>query len=126
MTAGIATLRALTEELYGELDQLAGALVEGLGHVFTRYRVKHQFARAGSLFGFFFTDVPVVDLATAKTSDVSLYARFFHAMLARGVYFAPSQFESAFVSAAHTAEAVRTTISAAEGAMDALMVESAG
>ncbi|MGH7682719.1 MAG: glutamate-1-semialdehyde 2,1-aminomutase [Vulcanimicrobiaceae bacterium] len=126
MTAGIATLRALTDALYAEIDGLTASLVEGLGNVFTRYRVKHQFARAGSLFGFFFTDVPVVDLTTAKTSDVSLYARFFHAMLARGVYFAPSQFESAFVSGAHTAEQVRATVSAAEGALDELMVESAG
>ena len=126
MTAGIATLRALTDELYGELDRLTASLVEGLGNVFARYRIKHQFARAGSLFGFFFTDVPVVDLTTAKTSDVSLYARFFHAMLARGVYFAPSQFESAFLSAAHTAEHVRATVAAAEAAMDDLMVESAG
>ena len=126
MTAGIATLRALTDELYDELDRLTASLVEGLGNVFARYRIKHQFARAGSLFGFFFTDVPVVDLTTAKTSDVSLYARFFHAMLARGVYFAPSQFESAFLSAAHTAEHVRATVAAAEAAMDDLMVESAG
>jgi glutamate-1-semialdehyde 2,1-aminomutase len=126
MTAGIATLRALTDELYTDLDRLTASLVAGLENVFTRYRVKHRFARAGSLFGFFFTDMPVTGLTAAKTADLALYARFFHAMLARGVYFAPSQFESAFVSAAHTEEHVRATISAAEGAMDDLMVESAG
>jgi glutamate-1-semialdehyde 2,1-aminomutase len=126
MTAGIATLRALTDELYDELDRRTASLVEGLSRVFTRYRVRHQFARAGSLFGFFFAETPIVDLETAKTSDVSLYARFFHQMQARGVYFAPSQFESAFVSGAHTEEHIQATLAAAEGAMDELMVESAG
>jgi glutamate-1-semialdehyde 2,1-aminomutase len=125
MTAGIATLRSLTDELYRELERLSARLVEGLSHVFTRYRVKHQIARAGSMLGFFFTDVPVVDLGTAQTSDVSFYARFFHQMLARGVYFAPSQFETAFLSAAHTDDHVETTLGAAEAAMDELMVESA-
>ncbi len=81
MTAGIATIRGLTDEVYAELDRLATRLVEGLAHVFTRYRIKHQISRAGSLVGFFFTDVPVVDLETAKTSDTALYARFFHPML---------------------------------------------
>jgi glutamate-1-semialdehyde 2,1-aminomutase len=125
MTAGIATLRSLTQQTYDELDRLAARLVGGLSHVFERYRVKHRTSHAGSMFGFFFTDVPVVDLETAKTSDVSLYARFFHQMLARGVYFAPSQFETAFVSAAHTDEHVAMTLAAAEGAMDDLMVETA-
>ena len=125
MTAGIATLRALTDELYVELDRLAGRLAQGLSNVFGRYRLKHQAVHAGSMLGFFFTDVPVIDLETAKTSDVSLFGRFFHQMLARGVYFAPSQFETAFISAAHTDEHVDATIAAAEGAMDDLMVESA-
>jgi len=125
MTAGIATLRSLNEELYADLDRLAERLVAGLSRVFTRYRVKHQTARAGSMIGFFFTDEPVVDLTGAKTSDVALYARFFHQMLARGVYFAPSQFEAGFLSAAHTEAHVEQTIAAAEGAMDELMVEAA-
>lgn len=125
MTAGIATLRGLNDELYSELDRLAARLVEGLSNVFTRYRVKHQVARAGSMMGFFFTDVPVADLESAKTSDLSLYARFFHQMLARGIYLAPSQFETAFLSAAHTDEHVDATLAAAEASMDDLMVESA-
>lgn len=125
MAAGIATLRSLTDELYVELDRQAKRLLDGLSEVFARYRVKHQTARAGSLIGFFFTDVPVVDLATAKTSDVGLYARFFHSMLARGTYFAPSQFESAFLSAAHTDAHVDATLKAALGAMDELLVETA-
>ena len=125
MAAGIATLRSLSDELYDDIDRRAARLVEGLSHVFTRYRVKHQMARAGSLLCFFFSDVPVVDLASAKTSDAGLYARFFHQMLARGTYFAPSQFESAFVSAAHTDAHIDATLAATEATLDELMVETA-
>jgi glutamate-1-semialdehyde 2,1-aminomutase len=121
MSAGIATIRGLTGEVYAELDRLATRLVEGLAHVFTRYRIKHQISRAGSLLGFFFTDVPVVDLETAKTSDTSLYARFFHQMLSRGVYFAPSQFEAGFVSAAHTDTHVEATLAAADATINEIM-----
>ena len=125
MTAGIATLRALSDDLYAHLDRLGGRLMDGLSHVFTRYRVKHQVARVGSLVGFFFTDTPVVDLTTAKTADVSFYARFFHEMLAHGAYFAPSQFESGFLSAAHTDVHVDATLAMAEASLDQLMVETA-
>ena len=125
MSAGIATLRGLSDEIYTELERLAARLVTGLSEVFTRRSIKHQVAQAGSMVGFFFTDVPVVDLDTAKTSDVSLYARFFHAMLARGVYFAPSQFETAFLSSAHTDAHIDATLTAVEGALDGLMVETA-
>jgi len=121
MSAGIATIRGLTEDVYAELDRLAARLVDGLGEVFTRYRIKHQISRVGSLLGFFFTDVPVVDLETAKTSDTALYARFFHQMLARGVYFAPSQFEAGFVSAAHTDTHVEATLAAADASINELM-----
>jgi len=121
MSAGIATIRGLTDDVYAELDRLATRLVEGLAAVFTRYRIKHQISRAGSLVGFFFTDVPVVDLETAKTSDTALYARFFHQMLSRGVYFAPSQFEAGFLSAAHTDTHVEATLAAADATINELM-----
>jgi glutamate-1-semialdehyde 2,1-aminomutase len=62
----------------------------------------------------------VVDLPTAKTSDTVLYGRFFHEMLARGVYLAPSQFEAGFLSLAHDPEAIAQTLAAVDGALDAL------
>jgi glutamate-1-semialdehyde 2,1-aminomutase len=65
----------------------------------------------------FFTAEPVVDFATATRSDTKRYARFFHAMLARGVYLAPSQFEAAFVSTAHDEALIDRTIAAAADAM---------
>ena len=66
--------------------------------------------------GGFFTDGPVVDYVSAKQSDTARYAKFFHHMLKRGSYFAPSQFEAAFVSTAHTAADVDRTVEAAHEA----------
>ena len=117
MAAGIATLRELSEETYARLETLGRRLTEGMADVFRRRGVPHTVAAAGSMLGFFFTDGPVTDLASAKTSDTALYGRFFHAMLDRGVYFAPAQFEAGFVSLAHTEADVDRTIAAADDAL---------
>jgi glutamate-1-semialdehyde 2,1-aminomutase len=69
--------------------------------------------RVGSMFTFFFTDQPVVDWEGARRSDTARFGAFFRAMLERGVYMAPSQFEAAFLSAAHSEEDVARTVSAA-------------
>ena len=71
------------------------------------------------MFTFFFTDAPVTDWDSAKRSDTARFARFFRAMLDRGIYLAPSQFEAAFVSAAHTEEDIDQTIAAAKEAFTA-------
>ena len=84
----------------------------------TASRIKQAFR--GSMIGFFFTGEPVVDLASAKTSDTILYAQFFHAMLDRGIYLAPSQFEAGFISTAHDDATIDATIAAADDAMEAL------
>ncbi len=68
----------------------------------------------------FFVDAPVTDYASAKRCDTDAYGRFFHGMLDRGVYLAPSQFECAFVSPAHTNELIDQTIEAAAGALASL------
>jgi glutamate-1-semialdehyde 2,1-aminomutase len=121
MAAGIATLRALGEPgVYARLDAAAARLVEGLDDIFGRSGVAHQTNSRGALLGFFFTQEPVIDLAGAKKSDTAFYARFFHAMLERGVYLAPSAFEAGFVSLAHDDAAIDTTIEAAEDALAAL------
>ena len=121
MAAGIATLRLLQEAgIYEKLDGLAARLIEGLDTVFVRHGVAHQATQRGSMFGFFFTPQPVTDLASAKTSDVSFYARFFHAMLERGIYFAPSQFEAGFLSSMHDEAVVDRTVAAADDAIAAL------
>jgi glutamate-1-semialdehyde 2,1-aminomutase len=122
MAAGIATLRALAEPgVYERLDAAGARFIEGLDDVFERYDIPHQTAQRGSMVGFFFTPEPVADLAGAKTSDTALYAGFFHAMLDRGVYLAPSQFEAAFLSLAHDDAAIDATIGAAEEAVLSLL-----
>jgi glutamate-1-semialdehyde 2,1-aminomutase len=122
MAAGLATLRALgLPGVYPRLEASTAALVAGLSEVFARHGVDHRTAQRGSMFGFFFTEAEVVDLTSAKTSDVSFYARFFNAMLERGIYFAPSQFEAGFVSLAHDAPALAQTLSAADDAIGSLL-----
>jgi glutamate-1-semialdehyde 2,1-aminomutase len=76
-----------------------------------------QINRVGSMLTGFFTATPVTDYATAKTADAGRYGAFFRAMLERGVSLAPSQFEAAFVSLAHTTDDVDATIAAAREAL---------
>jgi glutamate-1-semialdehyde 2,1-aminomutase len=122
MAAGIATLRALREPgVYERLEAAGARFCEGLADLFERHRIPHRAAHRGSMVGCFFTDRPVFDLASAKTSDTAFYARFFHAMLERGVYLAPSQFEAGFLSLAHTAKALDDTLAAATDALDSLV-----
>jgi len=121
MAAGIATLRALAEPgTYERLERSAARLMEGLDVTFARHGIAHQANHRGSMFGLFFTASAVTDLTSAKTSDTSYYAKFFHAMLERGVYLAPSQFEAGFVSTAHTDIAIDDTIAAADDAIRAI------
>jgi glutamate-1-semialdehyde 2,1-aminomutase len=114
VSAGIATLKALRKPgFYDELECKAAALADGLAGAVKGARVN----RVGSMMTTFFAEDEVVDYASAKKSDTKLYARFFGEMLRRGVYLAPSQFEAAFVSAAHSDEDIAITIEAAREAM---------
>jgi glutamate-1-semialdehyde 2,1-aminomutase len=112
VAAGIAMLRHLKAhpEIYDRLEahgaKLAASAPEGM-----------TVNRVGSMFTFFFTPGPVTDWESAKVCDTARFGRFFRGMLERGVYLAPSQFEAAFVSAAHTAEDIQKTIAAAGEAL---------
>ena len=108
VAAGLAMLRRLKAhpETYDRLEMLTAQLVAAAP---PRITVN----RAGSMFTFFFTDGPVTDYASAKRSDTESFAKFFHRMLERGIYLAPSQFECGFVSAAHSEEDIRKTVAAA-------------
>ena len=117
MAAGIATLTSLDAGAYDVLEALGARLVAGLDAVMTRHGIPHCTAQAGSMVGFFFAAGPVTNLTTAKTADTSLYGRFFHAMLDRGIYLAPAQFEAGFVSLAHTEADIDRTIAAADEAL---------
>ncbi|UCG15601.1 MAG: glutamate-1-semialdehyde 2,1-aminomutase [Phycisphaerales bacterium] len=115
--AGIATLEALAEEnVYETLEARSAKLAHGLADAARHAGVQVTHNRVGSMLCTFFTHRPVTDYASATTSDVRAYARFFHAMLDRGVYLAPSQFECMFVSTAHTDELIESTVAAAAGA----------
>lgn len=114
MTAGIETLKILKQPgFYMELEEKAKALEEGLRDEARRSRIPICLRRAGSMMTAFFTKEEVVDYETARTSDTQSYARFFKGMLGRGIYLAPSQFEAAFLSSAHSEEDVEKTVMAA-------------
>ena len=117
MTAGIWCLDHLTPKLYTTLAALGARLAHGLAGAARDAGVALQVNGCGSLLTPFFTDRPVRDYQSATSASTDLYARFFRAMLARGVYPPPSQFEAWFLSAAHTAKDVDKTIAAAREAM---------
>jgi glutamate-1-semialdehyde 2,1-aminomutase len=103
MAAGIAALKLLQrQDFYNELETKSAGLADQLQSIATRVGLPVQINRAGSLLTSFFTSEPVTDFASAMKSDTDLYARHFRQMLSRGMYLAPSQFEVAFISAAHT------------------------
>lgn len=114
MAAGIAALEELGRgDAYPRLEALGRMLEQGLGEASRSAGIPVQFQRIGSMFCAYFTDRPVWNLADALTSDRSRHARFFHGMLERGVYLAPSQFEAGFLSTAHTPDDLQATVSAA-------------
>jgi glutamate-1-semialdehyde 2,1-aminomutase len=121
MAAGLAQLRELEringwkllEELGAQFEQLARAAI-------AHTKIGITFHRIGSMFCLFFAAGPIVDLTSAKRSDLKIFAKFFHACLKRGVYFAPSQFETGFISTAHTRENIECTGAAMREALETL------
>jgi len=117
MKAGLLTLRRLKDEsVYRNLEQRSARLCEGLSKAAADAGIRTIMNRVGSMWTSFFTDEPVTDWATANKSNRELYGKFFHAMLDEEVYLAPSQFEAAFVSIAHTEQIIDQTIDAARRA----------
>jgi glutamate-1-semialdehyde 2,1-aminomutase len=115
MIAGIETLKILSEQgVYDELEQKTNRLCQGLEENARMCRVPISLNRVGSMFSIFFTDREVRDYASAKTSDTGRFAKYFSSMLQEGIYLAPSQFESAFVSTAHSDEDIDRSISAGD------------
>jgi glutamate-1-semialdehyde 2,1-aminomutase len=124
MAAGIATLKAIREDatLYERLDVMTKLLCDGLHEVFNKHGVPHTSVQVGSMFCTFFTEGAVHDLDDALKADTARYGAFFHGMLERGIYLAPAQFESGFVSTAHTTDDVETTLIAADKAIEQALV----
>ncbi|HKG59188.1 MAG TPA: glutamate-1-semialdehyde 2,1-aminomutase [Pyrinomonadaceae bacterium] len=121
MTAGLVTLRRLRDKsVYDRLEAASKRLCDGLADAAGEMGVKTVTNRVGSMWTSFFTSEPVVDWNSANKSDRQRYGKFFHAMLAEGVYLAPSQFEAGFVSLAHTDEIIDKTTEAARKAIHRL------
>ncbi len=129
MAAGIATLKHLRErksEIYFRLDGLGAKLVEGVSAAAKESGVPLTANRVGSMFTWFFNSDPVTDWASASKSDTAAFGRFFRAMLDSGIYLPPSQYEAAFLSAAHTEEDVQRTISAGREALTSARAAAQG
>ena len=121
VTAGIATLKALAAPgAYEGLEAASAKLADGLDAAARRTETPLTVNRVGSILTAFFNDGPVESWDTVAASDRERYAAFFHLMLERGVYLAPSAFEAAFVSTAHTSEDIDLTLEAAEHALSSL------
>jgi glutamate-1-semialdehyde 2,1-aminomutase len=119
MAAGYATLSYLREhkkDVYAQLDRVAGEVVSGVAAAARDAGVTMCYNRVGSMFTWFFTEGPVTDWDSAAKCDTEAFGRFFRAMLEGGIYLPPSQFEAAFLGAAHTERDVQQTISAAKQA----------
>ena len=119
MAAGIATLRGLPPDVHDAIARRTTRLVAGLRESAARRGIPFTADRAGSMWGFFFRAEPVRSFTDAKTSDVERFKRFFHAALDRGVYLAPSAFEAAFMSAAHTDADIDETLNRLDDALGA-------
>jgi glutamate-1-semialdehyde 2,1-aminomutase len=118
MAAGIATLTELRDHPpYARLEQLGKALAEGLTRAARDAGVAHCLNRVGSMWTLFFTPGPVTDYDSAKAADTARFARFFWAMMDRGVYLPCSQFEAAFLSTALTDRHIEQTVAAAREAL---------
>jgi glutamate-1-semialdehyde 2,1-aminomutase len=125
MSAGIATLKQLgTPGLYEGIARNAERLVSGLSQAIADTHVPAQINATGSLSTIFFTPQPVHNYADAKRADTQRYARFFNAMLERGIFLAPSQFEAVFVSAVHDTENIDRTVAAALDSLRAIAADA--
>ena len=120
MAAGLAQLRTLEkEDIYAKLEELGRELEAETRAALQAAKLNYSFYRYGSMFCLFFTERPVRNWSDARNADLARFARFFHALLDRGVYIAPSQFETGFLSAAHTREDVAMTARALREALRA-------
>jgi glutamate-1-semialdehyde 2,1-aminomutase len=120
MAAGLATLRALEAApgLYGKLERLGALLEKGITDAVRARGYPCRVARVGSMWTLFFTADEVTDWPSAARCDTARFARFFNAMLERGVYLAPAQFEANFLSAAHTRADVEKTVAACAASLE--------
>ncbi|MCD6305185.1 MAG: glutamate-1-semialdehyde 2,1-aminomutase [Deltaproteobacteria bacterium] len=119
MAAGIATLTTLRQmDPYQQLEKMGDTLFSGLKTLAEKAGIPLTVNRVGSMGSIFFAETPVSDFKTAKASDAGRFKQYYKAMRARGIYLAPSPFEAAFISTAHTEELIEKTLRAAAGAFE--------
>ncbi len=124
MAAGIATLKEIKKPgFYEALEKSSSRLAQGLEQAAVNTGTKAVINRVGSMVGLFLTDPPVANFEDAKTSDLDKFAAYYRKMLERGIYLAPSQFETLFVSAAHSDQDIDNTIFAAKAVLAELNKE---
>jgi glutamate-1-semialdehyde 2,1-aminomutase len=121
VAAGLATLKLVqAPQFYERLTAAATSLCEGLSDYARESGVPFCAASVGGMFGVFFRETPPTSYAEVLQSDRELFNRFFHAMLAQGIYLAPSAYEAGFVSAAHGAPELKRTLAAARKVFEEL------
>ncbi|HHS7104253.1 TPA: glutamate-1-semialdehyde 2,1-aminomutase [Listeria monocytogenes] len=112
MNAGFETVRQLTPQHYDVFRTLIKRMVEGLTEISARRQVPLSINKAGSMFGFFFTDQKVINFDTAKTSNLEFFRNYYREMLGQGIFLPPSQFEGVFISTMHTEKEIDKTLEA--------------
>ncbi|KAA6439223.1 glutamate-1-semialdehyde-2,1-aminomutase [Dyadobacter flavalbus] len=123
MAAGLAMLNYLNEhpEVYTRLEEAGNRLASGFRTSMQKLGLNYTLNHVGSMYTLFFTDQPVTDFPSAKASDLILFGKYFHAMLNKGIYMGPSQFESMFLSTALTDDHIDTIVSANEESLKEIL-----
>ncbi|MFZ6664961.1 glutamate-1-semialdehyde 2,1-aminomutase [Peijinzhouia sedimentorum] len=123
MAAGLAMLSHLNShpEIYNQLDAIGNKLVAGIQNGLDEFGLNFTINHLGSMYSLFFTDKPVFDFESAKQCDTVLFGKYFRAMLNRGIYLAPSQFESLFLSTALTDDLIDKIIIANKASLQEIM-----
>ena len=123
MAAGLAMLHEINDnpQIYKQLEEICLQITEGIAEGCDDFGINYKINRVGSMFTLFFTDTEVTNFETAKTSDLAFFGKYFQAMLKRGVYLAPSQFESMFISTAISEENIKQIIKANKESLEEIL-----
>ncbi len=123
MAAGLTMLHHLNDhpEVYTQLENTGNQIVSGIRAILDKLNLDYQINHIGSMYSLFFTNTPVTDFETAKTSDTAKFGKYFHGMLNRGIYLAPSQYEALFLSTALSPENITEILAANEATLFSLI-----
>jgi len=123
MAAGLTMLHHLNNhpEAYTQLEATGNQIVSGIRSILDKLNLNYQINHIGSMYSLFFTDTPVIDFETAKTADTAKFGKYFHGMLDKGIYLAPSQYEALFLSTALSQENIAEVLAANEATLSSLL-----